>query len=403
MLTVDHVLARVREGKLALTKLHPRMLTRAAEIARGYCDAARACAGATRAEFRARCAEIDVEPQERRVALGLEKLVTDRCKFEPEADVDPPALRRTVFARAAEMRRGLGAEAELAREEVLAELGPAQGCDPERLDALLYSDLKDAHRLVAFTPTPPDQVVADWRRGQAQAVLLRATGVEVMVHNDEPSAYRALFHKLKFLRLMYHLAAQEDGGYRIAIDGPFSLFRSVTKYGLQLALLLPSLERCRRFELRADVLWGPQRRPVTFAIDGGRDQAEACPVRLPDEVATLVQQFERLRSDWRAAPATCLLDLQGVGLCVPDLTFVHGSGAHVHLEVMGYWSRDAVWRRVELVEAGLGEPIVFCVSQRLRVSEAVLDDAVPAALYVYKGVMSAKAVLAKLEAIRGRA
>ena len=89
-----------------------------------------------------------------------------------------------------------------------------------------------------------------------------------------------------------------------------------------------------------------------------------------------------------------------MGLCVPDLTFVHAeSGRRVHLEVLGFWSRDAVWRRVELVEQCLLERVVFAVSSRLRVSEEVLGDAEHAALYVYKGAMSAKALLRRLDAL----
>ena len=99
-----------------------------------------------------------------------------------------------------------------------------------------------------------------------------------------------------------------------------------------------------------------------------------------------------------------MLDLPGHGVCVPDLTFRHRRTRRVvHLEVMGYWSRDAVWRRVELVQAGLGEPIVFAVGQQLRVSEAVLDGELPGALYVYKRTMSAKAVVERVEAVAAAA
>ena len=73
---------------------------------------------------------------------------------------------------------------------------------------------------------------------------------------------------------------------------------------------------------------------------------------------------------------------------------------------MGYWSRDAVWKRVEMVEAGLvqkgrGEPVLFCVGERLRVSEAVLPEGSPAALLVYKGVIPAGPVEEKALALLG--
>jgi predicted nuclease of restriction endonuclease-like RecB superfamily len=59
----------------------------------------------------------------------------------------------------------------------------------------------------------------------------------------------------------------------------------------------------------------------------------------------------------------------------------------VYFEVMGYWSRDAVWKRIELVEAGMSEHIIFAVSSRLRVSERALEDDLPSALLIYKGAI----------------
>ena len=70
--------------------------------------------------------------------------------------------------------------------------------------------------------------------------------------------------------------------------------------------------------------------------------------------------------------------------------------------MLGYWSRAAVWRRVELAEAGLPEPIVFGVNQRLRVSEEVLDKKVPAALYVFRGQPNAKTLLARVADVAKR-
>ena len=73
------------------------------------------------------------------------------------------------------------------------------------------------------------------------------------------------------------------------------------------------------------------------------------------------------------------------------------TGEQVLCEVLGFWNRDAVWRRVELVEKGLTTKIVFVVSARLRVSEEVLGDAESAALYVYKGAINPKALQRKLD------
>ena len=146
--------------------------------------------------------------------------------------------------------------------------------------------------------------------------------------------------------------------------------------------------------------WGKERTRARFEASGKREGGFEAP-RMPDEVEKLAEKFrakaEKGKTGWEVAPATEILSLPGVGECVPDLVF-RKDGQEVFLEVLGYWSRAAVWKRVELVEAGMDTPIVFAVSKRLRVSEEVLPEELPAALYVYKGVLSAKAVEERLDA-----
>ena len=88
---------------------------------------------------------------------------------------------------------------------------------------------------------------------------------------------------------------------------------------------------------------------------------------------------------------------------MPDLLFEHGeTGECVFLEVLGFWSRAAVWRRVELMQGGLDERILFAVSKHLRVSADVLGDELPGALYVYKRKLHAKTILERIEQLARR-
>ena len=114
---------------------------------------------------------------------------------------------------------------------------------------------------------------------------------------------------------------------------------------------------------------------------------------MPDDVARLIQEIERHKTPWRAAVADDLLELPGVGWCVPDLALTHPDHGRVLVEVMGHWSREAVWRRVELAQRGLATPILFAVSERLRVDASVLPLETSAGLIVYKGVIHARQVL----------
>jgi uncharacterized protein len=214
-----------------------------------------------------------------------------------------------------------------------------------------------------------------------------------------PSAYRTLFNKLKFRRLLYRIEPEDDG-YVIELDGPFSLFESVTKYGLQLALVLPQLMECDQLRLQAEIRWGKARQPLSFRFEHRSELAARGDAPLPDDVARLKSALETKSERYRVQVATEILDQPGVGLCVPDLKLVDTeTGEAVYVEVLGYWSREAVWRRVELAEQGLSERVLFAVSSRLRVSEAVLDDYHGACLYVYKGVMSPVQVLKRVDAL----
>ena len=393
MLTADLVVARRHKGELKVAALDARKRARAAELAAAYLELAREHVGSSREELDEAHAAVEVAAADRRLADGLRKLVEDRCEFDAEPAIDPAALRSEVYLLASAARR----EGRFDRAEVMAEVAGRHQLAPEELDAALYADLRGAHVLRQVAWIDPARLVDEYELAQAQAVLLRAVKVTVDVACASPAAYRALFRKLKFLRLLHRIEENEDGGYRIEIDGPFSLFESVTRYGLQLAMALPVLRECEAFALRADVRWGPDRAPLQFRLDGGAGRPGEEPPP-PEEVAGLVAALEAIDTPWRAAPARAILELRGVGLCVPDLVFEHqGTGECIYLEVLGFWSREAVWRRVELVEAGLSDRILFAVSERLRVSEQVLGDEQPGALYVYKKVMSARAVLDRVE------
>jgi uncharacterized protein len=420
LLTADLVRVRRRSGALELVPLAARTRARILELGQAYLEAARASEGQPRAVLDAAFAAVPLGPREHKLAAGLRKLVVDRCTFEVACAHDPAEVRRTLFHRAAEARRSADG---FDRARVVAEVATELGMPPAALEEGLFADVRAAHVLTAFEPFTAAQLLTTYELGQAQAVLLRATEVTFRVRDPDPATYRHLFRVIKFRRLLHRIERDQDGGYRIEVTGPFRLFESVTKYGLQLALVLPAVRACAQWSLEARVRWGKERTPLEFHLSGrGMDGAAGGAVatdasaadasaadprgplgHLPDEVRQLLERFEARKSPWRATPSADVLDLPGAGLCVPDLRFEHAeTGARVYLEVLGYWSRDAVWKRVELALAGLPEPVLFAVSSRLRVSEEVLPDDAPAALYVYKGTLSAAAVEARLDALAGR-
>jgi predicted nuclease of restriction endonuclease-like RecB superfamily len=353
---------------------------------------------------------VDVEPREQRLARGLLKLVLDRCEFEADAAMDAMELRRTLFTHAASMRRQ-AEHAAFDRAAVVAALATERGVASDGIERALFADLADAHILREARLLAPEALLAEHHLAQHQAVLLRALSVRATVWSAAPANYRHLFRKLKFLRLLHRIEAlPKHAGYHLHIDGPYSLFESVTKYGLQLALALPALMTCDRFTIEADLRWGRERRPLRYALRGplagefldGNDGRHPTST-FSEEVVALLHDLSALPGPWRPALCDAILDLPGVGQCVPDLEFVHEqTGQTVYLEVLGFWSRDAVWKRIELARKGLPQAVVFAVSKHLRVSEAALDEGLPAALYIYARVMNAHAVLDRVQEVASR-
>jgi len=426
LLTADLVRARRRGEQLSLVPLDAKGRAAALELAATLLALAEAHVGKTRSELDEVMDAVVGGAPDRKLAAGLAKLIWDRAELAeavpiaprsgiagggaPDGDgggagghprgIAPEALRHDVFARARAAWAQVGEGDRFDRAAVLAAVAAERGLTVDDIERGLYADLREAHVVTQLASISAPRLVEAYDLAQPQAVLLRAVRVVVEVESAIPGAYRTLFRKLKFLRLLCTITPRAKAGYRIEIDGPFSLFESSTRYGLALALALPAIRELDRWSLVADIRWGTARTPLRCRLDGrGEPDGDAGP-HLADDVAALLDALRALDTPWQAAPATEILDLPGHGVCIPDLTLSHArTGERVHLEVLGYWSRDAVWKRVELVQAGLEHRILFAVGQHLRVSEAALDAELPGALYVYKRTMSAKAIVERADAL----
>ena len=408
MLTADHVDARKQGDQLVLRRLDARDLEEARDLAEAFLEAARSHVGRAREEVIEAWQAIETGARKRRVAAGLRKLIEDGCLFDEESALDPVAVRRALFLRATQARRsreGLTL-APFDRDAVVQEIASSLSQPPAAVERALFADLRGEHVLRSAPVLGAASVVESYELGRAQAILLRAVRVRCVVKAGSPVAVRAFFAWMKFQRLLFTTERSDGGGFAITIDGPFSMFESVTKYGLRLALVLPALRTLEGWALEAEIRWGKERTPLTFRLASTPGAPKAAHAREPapdlvDDVRALLAGIEALpKKGWTAEVATTLLDRPGLGICIPDLVLRRKDLPHpVYVEVLGFWSREAVWRRVELAQQGLEARIVFCASSRLRVSPEVLGDEAPAALYVYKGKPSARALLEHVERV----
>ncbi len=402
MLRAEHVRARRRGEELQLLPLRGEVKQRALGYARAYVELVRGHLGRRREELEAALSAVVVPGGDRRLASGLRKLIEDRCHFEGADPEEAEGLRRALFERAAARRAALSEGALFPRDALIAEVAAEHGLSPEQLEERLYADLRAEQRLRSFEEVTPEVLVDGWDEAQQRAALLRAVRVTVHLEEGSPRCCRRLFARMRFLRLLHHIEPQ-GAGYRIEISGPEGILRASTRYGLQLAMLLPDLRRCGRWRLDAELRWGRERIPLRLRLQGAGGEEELEEPPLSEDAQGLLERFGPERKGWRCRPARTVLHVPGAGVCVPDLTFESiQQGVTVHCEVLGYWSRQAVWRRLDLADEGLSEPLLVCAPARLRVSEEIAEDAERLQLYVYKGRPAVREVLRRLEILAGR-
>ena len=286
--------SRSRAQAQGRAEAHPAPQGRArtsADAGRADPRAGAAHVGQTREELVDAWSAIDVGARERKLADGLRKLVDDGLEFEIAVDTDPVALRKEVFELAAARRRELEEDARVRPRRALGRgRGEAHELAPD-------ADRARALRRPEERARAPRGEVRRRRRRWWRATISSRRGRSCSarcvsprhVHGATPGAMRALFRKLKFFRALLHDPSRRPTApFRIEIDGPFSLFESVTKYGLALAIALPAMTACGRWTLGRRRALGPARTPLVFRLEGdARRTATTCPTRLPEEVETL--------------------------------------------------------------------------------------------------------------------
>jgi uncharacterized protein len=393
-------LVRVRYGRdrilpVYLDTTDPTWL----EVAANLLDLFRAQEGKSRGELEADVRELCGSDPSQLAHQGLAKLLEDRCDFEVVSGLPPEQLRDEVFRAAAAQRLqrpdsgkpgGEGDDAwrwpPFDRHRVLAEVGGRLALSPEAIDQGLFADLKSEQRLVSFKDITPDRLLERYNVALAQAVLLRSTRVHVQVRGESPQRYRQLFRSAKFHRLVCELEREAPDALCLHLDGPLSLFTATQKYGMQLALFLPSILLCHDFELTAELRWGPQRKAKKFLLspkDGLVSHLADFGSYAPPELAMFAELFRKKMTDWDISDDVDVRPL-AAGFWVPDFVLTHkATGTRVLLEVLGFWRRSSAERHLERLRQHAREPFLLAVSDQLHVDDADLEG-LPASIHRFR-------------------
>ncbi len=313
------------------------------------------------------------------VTRGLAKLLDDRSEWGAGSPIDPVELRQRVFEAAASAwpvgtRRS--ALHPVSRDDVLARVADDLGMTPGQVDAAMYGDLKAEQRMIGHRPLAPDALLHRYNLALAQGVVLRADELRIEVDADRASRLRELFRHLKFRQLMHRTTKTADGAWRVVVDGPASLFACGQRYGLQLALFVPAVMLLDRWRIEADVRWRQADETLTFSLspeDGLVSHLRSKGTWVSQEEQVLTQRIDDHRSGWRVRRRAKVIDLGGEDVLVPDFTVEHEDGRRAYVEIVGFWRRGWLERRVELLRRHGPPNLVLCVSRRLVTDRSDLE------------------------------
>jgi len=358
------------------------------EAAERLLDLFRNAQGMTRGSLEEELREAFGSDPAQLVHQGLAKLLEDRCEFEVVSGHPPEELREAVFLAAARKRASATAILPPAfdRDAVLREVAEPLGMTLEAVDQGMFADLKSEQRLIRFKDITAEHLLQRYNVSLTQAVFLRSTCVHVTIRGETPQRYRQLLRLVKFHRLVCEIEKGDADSYLLHLDGPLSLFSATQKYGLQLALFLPAVLRCRDFELRAELRWGPQRKPKSFSLspaDGLVSHQPDTGVYVPPELAMFVDLFRKRIPDWDIVEDPNIY-LLGDGFWVPDFRLTQrATGQGILLEVLGFWRRSSTERHLERLRKYAREPFLLAVSDQLHVEEALLEG-LPATIHRFR-------------------
>lgn len=392
MLTGD--LVRVRSSKKGLkpgfVALDDKTLARADELLTLYREGVER--QHTRQELGQLVGELVGNATDHKIWRGMAKLLADRSEFVTDAPIPPAELRERLFR--ATGKAPSRARAEAAYEALALELES----DPATLRRLLFADRKEEQQITQVDVPDATWLVHRYNVSLVQSCLIKATQVTVQIRKPTPARLRQLFRHVRFHQLMYRVRPIDDG-VELVLDGPASLLRLNTRYGMALANWFPALLLQKDWTLEAEVRWTKRRLRKALELDSSLGLTSHYKDRGAWQSRTeewFVQRFDALDCDWSRAEPT-VLDLGGEGVICPSFTFRSGDRVG-HLEIVGFWRKDWLARRLKLIEAHGPGNLILAVSTKMEGAKQGLG-AFSGRVVTFKEVVPAKDVVAALDAI----
>ena len=406
MLTSELLIYRVQAGlvvprELAHTKTD---LERAANVIELFT----AFHGRKRGELDDALREEEGESTDYRVRRGLAHLLySERCEFTTQSVLEPEMLRERVFAASARERPTLETTPIL-MESIAFDLSNELNREVSSADLenSLYADLRE-NQIISFEAVGAGWLIDRYNLAQAQGVLYRASELVIHAHRNDPGEYKNLWRYLKLFGLMHRVTGDADAGYTIVLDGPASLFKASTRYGIAFAKFLPALLHATKWSLEALIhpknAFGNGPEEAQFQLDSSTGlKSHYAKGKVFDSILEhgFAERFKKTRTDWVLEREVDLIDLGGT-VMIPDFRLVHPDGRSISLEIVGFWRPDYLIKKFDKIRRSGRRDMVIAVSSKLNLGETAKKlEGIEDQVVFFKGALEPKAVLEVAERLQ---
>ena len=358
--------------------------------------------GITQGELERKLLELEGDSPDYKVKRGLAHILKNSFStFEVISPIDPQLLREQVFSVAANncpllqnKTRTLETLASSLTEQLNREVLPAE------IEQGLYADLLENRILIRFEPPTPEALIHRYNLAQVQGIFYRASDLIIQAHRNDPGEYKLLFRYLKLFQLMAFIEGDADTGFTIAIDGPTSLFKPSTRYGLALAKMIPALLHVSKWSLKAKL---QSRDPYSgnlktgyFSLNDRCGLLSHYPPNPPFDSmleASFAKRWNKLKTDWVLEREVELIPIPG-SVMIPDFRLVHPDGEVFLLEIVGYWRPEYLQKKFFQVRNAEVDNLILAISERLNLAKAgVKLQNIPAKIIWFKDKLSPNSVL----------
>lgn len=357
--------------------------------------------GRTQGDLNRQLQDLEGEDTNYRIKRGLAHILRNSfATLDVVSPLEPVELRQRVFALAAQ-----AIPSPIAAETHLTTLGQQLSEELDRevsvadLRQGLYADRQDNHILIEFEPPTPDALIHRYNLSQTQGVFYKASDLVMHLYRNDPGEYKLMFRYLKLFRLMTYIEGDADQGFTITIDGPASLFKASTRYGVDIAKLIPAILHVSKWRLTATLQmkdnFTQQGSPRQFTLDSDCGLVTHYPPgKTYDSMIeeSFVSRWPA-KTPWRLEREVDLVPLPG-SVMIPDFRLVHPDGREYLLEIVGYWRPEYLRKKFAQVRKSGRDNLILAVSERLNLENAGVDIAnVPAQVVWFKTKLQPKVVL----------